>query len=424
MLAEYLQKLKKTLRTQLNSNDSRAKIQDADFIAGLLYASASSTSTFSLATLRLSMCNFLGNTIGQSAFNERMGTLSLRKHVQVVLESLMSDCLINSQSIEATHLTQSLRVNAIIGIDGSLVSLWDGLAEHFQGTFMTAAIKLHFAANLLTGEAHWLELTEGRTHDSSRFPDLEAEQLYVFDLGYWSSDLFEKIASNEAYFLSRIKSNAAFKINSIVSGRVPKNSIGSKLNQFPANKCFGEIIEVSLAVNNRSLRGVGFWNKDERRYHWYLTNLDAKASALAPLYRLRWQMELSFKSMKSVFNLDRIPTLSPNTTQTLCLLAVCNYMIAMKLRHLKAMDSCFNQGQYHQTSERKALEPRLSLQRAATMLKTVARDIFHILMSKYRVTSGKLHTVNESVLLLIRTYCDPNSKSRMTTQKIVLSAIT
>ncbi len=424
MLAEYLQKLKKTLRTQLNSNDSRAKIQDADFIAGLLYASASSTSTFSLATLRLSMCNFLGNTIGQSAFNERMGTLSLRKHVQVVLESLMSDCLINSQSIETTHLTQSLRVNAIIGIDGSLVSLWDGLAEHFQGTFMTAAIKLHFAANLLTGEAQWLELTEGRTHDSSRFPDLEAKQLYVFDLGYWSSDLFEKIASNEAYFLSRIKSNAAFKINSIVSGRVPKKSIGSKLNQLPVNKCFGEIIEVSLAVNNRSLRGVGFWNKDERRYHWYLTNLDAKASALAPLYRLRWQMELSFKSMKSVFNLDRIPTLSPNTTQTLCLLAVCNYMIAMKLRHLKTMDSCFNQGQYHQASERKALEPRLSLQRAATMLKTVARDIFHILMSKYRVTSGKLHTVNESVLLLIRTYCDPNSKSRMTTQNIVLSAIT
>ena len=48
---------------------------------------------------------------------------------------------------------------------------------------MTAAIKRHFAVNLLSGEAKWLEFTEGKTHDSVKFPDIEREHLYVFDLG-------------------------------------------------------------------------------------------------------------------------------------------------------------------------------------------------------------------------------------------------
>ena len=47
-------------------------------------------------------------------------------------------------------MAKKLGVKSILGVDGSLVSLWDGLAEHFKGTFMTAAIKLHFAVNLLS----------------------------------------------------------------------------------------------------------------------------------------------------------------------------------------------------------------------------------------------------------------------------------
>ena len=77
MLAESLRELKWTLQTALNSNNRRAKIQKGDFIVALLHATTMGTEAFSLASLRLSVCSFLGIVVGQSAFNERTGTDSL-----------------------------------------------------------------------------------------------------------------------------------------------------------------------------------------------------------------------------------------------------------------------------------------------------------------------------------------------------------
>src|SRR5947199_91318 len=64
--------------------------------------------------------------------------------------------------------------------------------------------------------------------------------------------------------------------------------------------------------------------KDQRRidprtleaagYLILITSLDAKAfppETLATLYRVRWQIELAFKRMKSILHLDRLPAKDP-----------------------------------------------------------------------------------------------------------------
>ena len=82
MISESIRLVKSKLHAAFSSTDQRAKIQDGDFIVGLLEATADSPESFSLASLRLSMCSFVGETIGQSAFNERMGTATLKNQVQ------------------------------------------------------------------------------------------------------------------------------------------------------------------------------------------------------------------------------------------------------------------------------------------------------------------------------------------------------
>jgi hypothetical protein len=205
MLINTLKSFKSKLQAAFNSSDSRAKIQDSDFIIGLCQAVASAKGNFTLAELRRSVCHFLKITIRSSAFNERLGTASLVKHLQLALGLLLSLLVSKEQSDEACALSKKLGVSEIIGIDSSMVTLWDGLCETFKGTFMNASIKLHFAINLVSGSIRWFEMTPGSTHDSQSFPGLIQGVLYVFDLGYWSGNLLEKIINHNAFFYQELR---------------------------------------------------------------------------------------------------------------------------------------------------------------------------------------------------------------------------
>ena len=198
MLTEALGLLKSKLRSALNSSDRRAKIQDSDFIIGLMQAVAKAKGNFSLSQLHQNTCLFLGLKIGKSAFNERLSTASLVKNLQMTLAVLMS--LVVGDNAKAGALLMKVGVTEIIGIDASMVSLWDGLSGHFKGTFMTAAIKLHMAINLVSGGVKWFNITSGSTHNSKRFPGILSGSLYIFDLGYWSGKLLQKISGDGGFF--------------------------------------------------------------------------------------------------------------------------------------------------------------------------------------------------------------------------------
>lgn len=198
MLTDALRSLKSKLHSVLNSSDRRAKIQDSDFLLALVQAVAQAKANFTLAELHRSVCMFLGIKIGKSAFNERLTTASLVKGLQMTLAVLMT--LVVGENAKASALLKKIGVTEIIGIDASMVSLWEGLCEHFKGTFMTAAVKLHMAINLVSGGVKWFNITSGSTHDSNFFPEISSRALYIFDLGYWSSKLLQNISESGAFF--------------------------------------------------------------------------------------------------------------------------------------------------------------------------------------------------------------------------------
>ena len=134
VFTEAIRLLKSKLRLKLNPSDKRAKIQDCDFILGLLQAVASSRENFSLSQLRLSVGKFVGTTIGASAFNERMGTSSLANNLKMVLKELILYTGSRSNtSPAAAQLANKLGVSEVCAVDGSMVTLWDGLQNHFKG---------------------------------------------------------------------------------------------------------------------------------------------------------------------------------------------------------------------------------------------------------------------------------------------------
>ena len=158
MITDVLRQLKNEMSRSFSSSDQRAKIQDSDFIIGLISAIAGAKDNFSLAELRRLSCSYLGIHIGQSAFNERLGTLSLVQGLQTVLGVVLAMSLEKKGAVAA--LKKKLGVDEIIGVDSSMVSLWDGLHNHFRGTFVTAALKLNLGMNLVSGAVKWFQVTE------------------------------------------------------------------------------------------------------------------------------------------------------------------------------------------------------------------------------------------------------------------------
>ncbi|MFK7872200.1 MAG: transposase [Oligoflexales bacterium] len=182
MIAEAMAALSQKLHSSLNSCDRRAKIQNSDFICGLLQVSATASNKSSLVDLRQSVCQFMGCEIVQSVSNERMASDSLVRHLKEALSTVVIS--IANKKLSTYDGLLEIQGAKIIDIDGSLMSLWDGLANHWSGTFVFSAIKLHLATDLLTGSVSWLNFTEGSAHDSQCFPEHHAYALYFFDLGY------------------------------------------------------------------------------------------------------------------------------------------------------------------------------------------------------------------------------------------------
>lgn len=415
MIVDTLTLLKSKLSLKLNSSDKRAKIQDSDFVIAVTQAVAVAKNNFSLASLRLSVISFSGIKIGSSAFNERLGTISLVNHLKMTLKVLLSfSSAINSDGAAAL-LAKKLKVTEIIGTDASLVTLWNGLSEHFAGTFMESAMKLHITCNLVTGAVEWFDMTKGSTHDSQRFSEVKPGSLYIFDLGYWCLSFLQKIADKKAFFLSRVRKDAKFTISRVISG-FGQSHVGSDLLSIPIFKKRNSIIEVfatSLIDGiEQEFRILGFWSQKNRVYHWYVTNLDAPRGIIRELYRLRWQLELSFKALKSTLNFDQMPTLNPNAVISFSLIALINYMFSVILR--------LESEKIARDSSNVKLKSS-SIQKAAKVFREVARDLLEGLKIGRRMTTSWVQNLQKKLKLLLDYISDPNLKIRKNTIHSLLS---
>jgi len=82
----------------------------------------------------------------------------------------------------------------------------------------------------------------------------------------------------------------------------------------------GMIVEVWAKLNlpgakSLEVRLVGFRFPLTKKYRWYVTNMPssmALAEWIYPIYRLRWQIELFFKSIKSMLHADQITSENKN----------------------------------------------------------------------------------------------------------------
>ena len=245
----------------------------------------------------------------------------------------------NDTQLEVALLKQ---FSAIYVLDSTRIELWDGLAGIWRGSGGMAsksAIKVHLMLDYLTGSMTTVDLTAGTSADTRFvYPTMVSGALYLQDMGYFQFGVFRQIMDANAYFISRLRPNTA--LFSDADTRI----------DFPGflNDIAGDCFETDLLVgvdDQLALRIVVFRapkavadarrrkaraNAKKKKHTLskaYLTSLDwtiyitnipptmASSQHIMLLYRIRWQIELVFKLLKSQLALDHAGNSSAATLQ-------------------------------------------------------------------------------------------------------------
>jgi hypothetical protein len=158
--------------------------------------------------------------------------------------------------------------------------------------------------------------------------------LNIRDLGYFSIDYFKKIEKAKAFFLSRLNTQILVyrkkldyqeldfeKIYQMMkTGNIQRLDqtvyIGGKV-RFPVRLILELVPEKVVATrirrvdkyNKKKGRQTGEEYKRRARFNMFITNIKENmlnTDAIIKIYKIRWQIELIFKTWKSIFNLDNI----------------------------------------------------------------------------------------------------------------------
>lgn len=213
-----------------------------------------------------------------------------------------------------------------------------------------AAAKLHLVMSVTGMGPMSVRITGERSADcrNLKIGKWVAGRLLLFDLGYFSYHLFDRIARNLGFFVTRAKTTINPRIvavNRRWRGR-SRSLVGKRLQEVIGTLKRGVLdVMVEVEFKRRSYRGkqstgvrtfrlVGILNPDTGEYHLYLTNIPAgrlDAEDIARVYRARWEVELIFKELKSNYQLDRLPSSKEHIVEALIYTAILTLIVSRKL---------------------------------------------------------------------------------------------
>lgn len=200
-----------------------------------------------------------------------------------------------------------------------------------------AAVKLHTAFRLFRGVPEVLALTPQKKNERKIdfLRPFGQGVLYVFDLGYWTYELFDTIIERHQHFITRLRKDCNPLILAVYVG--DPTWVGKRLKTI---KLTGRAVDLLVNLSSANpanpqmrhdLRLVGQWNRGAKRWHLYVTSLlDGQAyplTLIVDLYRLRWQIEILFRNLKHVLRVANFVSTTDNGIRIQIYAALIHYVL-------------------------------------------------------------------------------------------------
>jgi putative transposase len=246
------------------------------------------------------------------------------------------------------------RFRDVMIADATVLRLHRFLVDEFQGLREEqAGAKLHLLHNVIDRTIEKISITGERPHDSTEFNTgswLEG-RLLILDLAYFKYRRFAPIDENGGYFVSRLS-------------RTTKPEIVAELREWrgraiplEGEQVFDVVedlqrkyidVEVEVSFQRREYAGTQSWstkrfrvvgvrNEDADDYHLYITNLPREwflPTDIATIYRCRWEVELLFRELKTLYELDKFDTSNPAVVKILLYATILTLLVSRELLDL------------------------------------------------------------------------------------------
>lgn len=333
-----------TLEVEISRFFSEEELEALARSASLVERRSPITGFKFLVTFTTGLLNTPGGTLSQlaaflaGACDAEVSAQAVDGRINAMAVEFMRQCLVKALSMASRPLEFDDGVlatfNHVYIIDSTNFELHPSLSDIFKGNgggASKASMRIQLVLDYLKGTLH-VEIGDTRLSDPATLHDIVRRRgldmagtcLYLSDLGYFKTATFEEVAAMpDQYFLSKLmfgvkladedgkeldlqrllrKAPKAFDMTvrlggmtcRLVGRRLPDNVVNQRLRK----------------ANEASERKGGITDAYRLFLHYALciTNLPPKygAEALFTLYRIRWRIELVFKTWKSILAIHKI----------------------------------------------------------------------------------------------------------------------
>ena len=337
----FLEKLGK----QTGFVQRKRTITTTKFVASLLH-SLGTRKIETIADLHRDFNNDNDIFVNYKPYYEKLDTKGFPEFMRLLFEEMMSGMYLRVLSpLKEGPFASFLD---IVIHDGTSFALHDSLRDEFSGRFKTispAAVELHATMSLFHDNLTSVTITADSECERHYTPDAKElfRRLFMGDRGYDSKDYMIEIHQNGGYFLIRIRSILKPTVVKIHRrGSRYRKLEGKRLDQVLKSVPKSKLLDMDVLVESSDgkteccFRMVAKYNRSEKCWMRLMTNLPRNlysAKVILSAYRLRWQVELYFKELKSYANLHRFCTSKATIAEGLFWASLCAVFLKRYFAH-------------------------------------------------------------------------------------------
>jgi len=218
--------------------------------------------------------------------------------------------------------------NKLYSLDASIIDLCITMFDWAKFRRTKGAIKLHL---LLDHDGYlpvFLNISDGKMHEVNiaKTLKLPPDSILAIDMGYTDYKQYNNWTTSGIWFVTRQKSNAAYKV--ISKRKLPRNR----------NILSDEIIKLTGFYSSKDypgeLRRIVVFDKVKNKEIVLLTNnLKFGATTIASIYKDRWEIEIFFKTIKQNLRVKTFVGTSANAVKIQIWTALIAILLIKYIKH-------------------------------------------------------------------------------------------
>jgi putative transposase len=208
-------------------------------------------------------------------------------------------------------------------IDSSPILLRDPRFDWAEADPHTRGLKLHVGYDPRADVPEWVEIASPRVSELTvaRARSITPGRIYVFDKGYVDFNWWRVINARRATFVSRLKTNTKRRD---VCARQAEGILEDNDLKIGHAKPRGGAVN---RLFDTPLREILIEREGKPPMRLITNDLNRPATAIAALYKERWQIELLFKWIKQTFRIKRFIGRSENAVKIQIYVALIAYLL-------------------------------------------------------------------------------------------------